>query len=359
MSKWVSTCLMVLLLAPFPAASEEAAHQPPPPKWYDTFEVHGLVDTYFSANLDQAQSDLNPLRVFDVANGFQVAYVKLTAQLAPTRPYTAGFRADVGFGETASTLMFKAPASAGSSEDVVIQQAFVSYKLPGDIVIDGGKVVATTGAEVIEAKDDWLYSRSLLFGFAIPFTHTGVRATIPVRGVAGLSVMASLFNGWDNPPKPVGSQKTGHLALIYAGPSSTIAVLNALYGRNPFETENRLLLDGVVGRSFGPLSLNLNVDYGSLGSASYWGISGMARWAFLGDAFRLSARGEYFDDSDGIQVMPPNKNKYWEGTLGLSVPMGTNAEFRVEGRQDRVKTGDLTPGHSYQTTVQAAALAWF
>ncbi len=355
MLKRVSTCLTVMLLAPLPAAPEEAAQQPPAPKWYDSFEIHGLVDTYFSANLDQAQSSPDALRVFDATNGFQLSYAKLTAQLAPAKAYSVGFHADVGFGQTASALMFR---SAPSSADVVVQQAFVSYKLPGDVVLDGGKFVTNAGAEVIEAKDNWLYSRSLLFGFAIPFTHTGLRATMPLPGVDGASVMASLFNGWDNPPKPVGPQKMGHLAFAYAGPSSTSVTLNVLYGRNPYEADDRLLLDGVVGRSFGPLSLNVNADYGSLGRSRYWGVAGMARWSFMGDAFRLSARGEFLDDRDGIQVASPG-NKYWEGTLGLSIPMGSSAEFRVEGRQDRVKTGDLAPGKTYQTTLQAAALVWF
>ncbi len=355
MSRWMATCLAVTLLAPVPAAPDEPGQAPPAPKWYDSFEIHGLVDTYFSANLDQSQGALNALRVFDATDGFQLSYAKLTAQLAPAKAFSVGFRADVGFGQTASALMFR---SAPSSADVVVQQAFVSYRLPGDVVIDGGKFVTNTGAEVIEAKDDWLYSRSLLFAFAIPFTHTGLRATIPIPGAAGFSVMGSLFNGWDNPPKPVGPEKTGHLALVYAGPSSTSVTLNVLYGRNPYEASDRLLLDGVAGRSFGPLSLNVNVDYGSLGGARYWGVAGMARWSFLEDALRLTARGEYLDDRDGIQVATAG-NTYWEGTLGLSIPMGSSAEFRLEGRQDRAKTGDLTPGRSYQTTVQAAALAWF
>jgi hypothetical protein len=51
-------------------------------------------------------------------------------------------------------------------------QAYVSVKLPADVVLDAGKFVTNAGAEVIEAKDNWLYSRSLLFGFAVPFTHT-------------------------------------------------------------------------------------------------------------------------------------------------------------------------------------------
>jgi putative OmpL-like beta-barrel porin-2 len=113
-----------------------------------------------------------------------------------------------------------------------------------------------------------------------------------------------------------------------------------------------------VARAFGPLSLNVNADFGALGGARYWGVAGMARWAFPGDVFRLSARGEYLDDHDGIQVATPGR-KYWEGTLGVSVPMGSSAELRFEGRHDRVTTGDLTAGKSYQTTLQAAALAWF
>jgi len=214
---------MVMWLAPFPAAPEDAAQQTPPPKWYEAVELHGLVDAYFSGNANQAQGTPNPLRVFDATNGFQLSYAKLTAQLTPAKAYSAGFHADVGFGQTASVLMFK---STPSSADVVVQQAFVSYKLPGDVVLDGGKFVTNAGAEVIEAKDNWLYSRSLLFGFAIPFTHTGLRATVPVPGAAGVSVMAALFNGWDNPPKAIGPQKMGHLALIYAGPSSTSVTVN-------------------------------------------------------------------------------------------------------------------------------------
>ena len=45
------------------------------------------------------------------------------------------------------------------------------------VTIDMGKFVTWMGAEVIEASDNINASRSLLFGDAIPFGHTGVRAT--------------------------------------------------------------------------------------------------------------------------------------------------------------------------------------
>jgi Putative beta-barrel porin-2, OmpL-like. bbp2 len=364
-SRLLSVCLTVVVLAPLAARPEEAK-PPPPPKWYDTFEIHGLVDTYYSANFDQQQSAPNQLRVFDALNGFQLSYAKLTAQLAPTAAYSAGFRADIGFGQTAAILNSSASyglgAGAAPSAGIgspALQQAYLSLKLPAEIVVDAGKFVTNTGAEVIEAKDNWLYSRSLLFGFAIPFTHTGVRATIPIPGADGFSIMAGVFNGFDNPPGPVGPEKMGHLALMYSGPSNLSVTVNGLYGYAlPADADGTFLLDAVVARSFGDLSLDVNFDYRKKGGLKLWGVAGMARYSFIGDKLRLSARGEYVDDSDGLQVATPG-NKYYEGTLGLSVPVGGNAELRVEGRHDQLSSGSLVGSSSGQTTIQVAALAWF
>lgn len=356
MLRFPSLSLIVLLLGPAALAADPAPATaptpPPPPKWYDTFEVHGLVDASFSSNLSQAQTDGNLLRAFDGANGFQIVYAKLTAQ-------ASFFHLDLGFGPTAGVLNFK-PASAGppAISDVTVQQAYATVKL-GDVVVDAGKVVTNTGAEVIEAKDNWLYSRSLLFSWAIPLTHTGLRATIPIGGVEGLSLMASLFNGFDNPPKPVSALKMGHLALMYSGPSGTTVTLNALYGRDPGATDDRLLLDAVLARSFGDLSVNLNGDYGKVGGKSYYGVALMARYSLIGDKLRVTARGEYLGDPDGLAIGLGDV-KVLEGTLGLSVPVGSNVELRAEGRYDHADQAIFKAGASQgQATVQFAALAWF
>ena len=60
-----------------------------------------------------------------------------------------------------------------------IEEAFGSYLAPvgKGLQIDVGKFVTNAGAEVIEAKDDFNYSRSLLFQLAIPLYHSGVRLT--------------------------------------------------------------------------------------------------------------------------------------------------------------------------------------
>lgn len=364
MRRFLPVLLLTSTLVAARARAEDAPKPPPSPKWYDTFEIHGLVDTYYSGNFNQQQSTPSQLRVFDALNGFQLSYAKLTAQLAPSAPYTAGFRVDLGFGQTAAILNNTAsyglaPPSAPSNGigAVAIQQAYASLKLPSDIALDGGKFVTNTGAEVIEAKDDWLYSRSLLFGFAIPFTHTGVRATIPIPGAEGLSVMATLFNGFDNPPGAVDSLKMGHVALLYSGPSNTSVTLNALFGyAHAGDKDTTLLLDVVLGRSFGDLSLNVNGDYRKQGDLELWGVAAMARYSFLGDKLRLSARGEYLNDSNDLAGIG---DKVYEGTLGLSVPIGANAELRIEGRHDHLKTGTFPNGSTGQTTAEVAALIWF
>ena len=42
--------------------------------------------------------------------------------------------------------------------------------------INVGKFVTPAGAEVIETKDNWNYSRGLLFALAIPYFHFGTSA---------------------------------------------------------------------------------------------------------------------------------------------------------------------------------------
>jgi len=362
MHKNLAALLMAFAVLPVAAIADEAA-KPPPPKWYDTIEIHGLVDAYYSANVAGQQTAPNFLRTFDSANGFQLAYGKLTVQSAPA---PVGFRVDLGFG----------PVSEFTTFDH-LQQGYVTVKLPGDIIVDGGRFVTNAGAEVIEAKDDWIYSRSLLFNFAIPFTHTGLRVTIPIPGIAGLSAMAGLFNGFDQPAgvpgagagvsNKVGSPKMGHLALLYSGPSNTTVTLNGYYGyTDATQGDTKTLLDGTVGRSFGDLSLNVNADYGRQSGKQYWGVAGMARYSFFDDKFRISWRGGYLDDSDGAAGITNAAgaklvNKYWEGTLSLSVPGGPNAEFRVEGRYDRSTDARVFKGGTEQGqgTIQVAALAWF
>jgi hypothetical protein len=66
--------------------------------------------------------------------------------------------------------------ASGSATWRHIQQAYLTAT-KDKLTFDFGKFVTPLGAEVIETKDNWNYTRGLLFTWAIPFTHLGARAT--------------------------------------------------------------------------------------------------------------------------------------------------------------------------------------
>src|SRR5258706_15268639 len=52
------------------------------------------------------------------------------------------------------------------------------------------------GAEVIESKDNWNYSRDMLFTWSIPFYHFGLRAKYTFNDKAAFT--GYIVNGWNN-----------------------------------------------------------------------------------------------------------------------------------------------------------------
>ena len=105
------------------------------------------------------------------------------------------------FGQDAEVIT---PLYGSSTPDQFdLEQAYVQLKPNGFNLPIGnwqwikfGKFVTMHGAEVIEAKDNLNISRSLLFGYAIPFTHTGIRAGYQFSD--SLAGYFGINNGWDN-----------------------------------------------------------------------------------------------------------------------------------------------------------------
>jgi hypothetical protein len=89
-----------------------------------------------------------------------------------------------------------------------------------------------------------------------------------------------------------------------------------------------------------------SVDYGrvdrnpfgagvSPSSADWYGIAGYVNYA-LNDLWRVSGRGEYFDDKNGYLTAtgPASGDKLYEGTVDLGYDPTKNVELRLEGRYD-------------------------
>ena len=289
-----------------PPAQEPAAASAP--TWsVGPIDFSGLVDGYASFNANHPASQLNQLYNFDVkANQFSLNMAKLS--LAHT-PDPVGFQVDLGFGRTFEIIHANEPSTAPSFLRNV-EQAYVSLKpakLKG-LEIDFGQFVTSAGAEVIETQSNWNYSRSLLFGWAIPYYHFGLRTTFPVgkHFTGGFQVV----NGWNNTEdnnsgKTIGL--TGALTYTkfswsntyYAGPENTGTNIG---WRQLFDTALVLTPNSKV-------NAYINFDYAQNKSGS--GItSSLAKWYGLAGAFRYQAtskwaftpRIEWFKDRDGFST---------------------------------------------------------
>ena len=162
---------------------------------------------------------------------------------------------------------------------------------------DAGKFVTPIGAEVIESQDNWNYTRSILFGYAIPFYHVGVRAHGAPRPTSCRSP-ATCVNGWNNSSE-VNGDKTVHLQLTWKPTTKLTWIGNYMFGKEtPGSDDLRNLFDTTLIWSPGKLSLMANYDYGSEGDTSWWGIAGYAKYQAK-PSWALVGRYEYADDTDG------------------------------------------------------------
>jgi hypothetical protein len=332
-----------------------------PAKWSDRVSLEALVDTYYSYRFNGGNArSTSEGRVFDSMNGvITLNHAEIALAMAPD---PAGFRIDIGFGPIAELTSEGAGLSPASAFLRNVQQAYASMKL-GPVTVDAGKFVTNAGAEVIESRLNWLYSRSYLFGWAIPFAHTGVRATASLTDM--ISVQASVTNGWDTMITD-DSAKTLGFSLFLNMPTGTTGALNVYAGPETAGSPDwRVLLDLVVGQSFGAFSLNLNADYAMEGATKWYGVALMARYA-VGELVNLTVRGEHFSDPDGVRIgtlAGGASTSVNEVTVGAGFPIGKNAEIRTEVRydmadQDIFHTNLATP-RSTQATGQIALLGWF
>lgn len=258
------------------------------------------------------------------------------------------FGNDAAVTESAATYTF--------ADEFTVQEAHLKYKT-GNWTFSGGKFATLSGAEVIESYQNWNFSRSILFGYAIPFTHTGVRAAFAPS--TALTIFAGVNNGWDTlneSPNAHGAAdgKTVELGLAWA-PSSTIGLNGALYtGEENAAGANgagrRDLLDVVATFGpFGPWTFKANVDFGKqedgigVGNDAKWiGIAGYANFQ-INPKWRVAGRLEQLDDKDGLRTgvrTGGGGQKWQEGTVTVAFAPNTNVELRAEGRLDQSDVND-------------------
>jgi hypothetical protein len=350
--------------------------------------IGGWIDGGYtiSANGDNRHALLAG-RVFDTKNN---SFVLDQADIYIDRPVDYGKAAtnhtiDIGghieldygwdTGLVHSSGVFDNPATLGvtrgqyrsrtSPENQVdILQAYVDIALPigTGLRIRAGKFVTLLGYEVINPTANPFYSHSYLFGFAIPFTQTGVMGEYKVND--DLVVDGGITRGWNQSSKdnnggpdflggltyaPQGSdelKKWKLIANLSEGPQGThdngdwwtVVDLQAVYTASAAWT------------------FAVNADYGDaphvpgiLGAAQWYGVAGYADWT-LNKYLTPNLRLEYYGDSTGFTLGVPaaagtsapnlGRQSLYEATLNVAIKplpddnIGSNLVIRPEVRYD-------------------------
>ncbi|MBI3610683.1 MAG: porin [Nitrospirae bacterium] len=330
------------------AVTARAADAPPPPP----FTISGFVDTYYSYNFNHPYSMKNGVGTnFDFDHntfGLSLAELVVSKTAEPV-----GFRMDFDYGPTTDFvhcgIVNCDPTKSAEATYKNIQQAYVTWATPVGVTLDMGKFVTHMGAEVIESKDNWNYTRSLLFCCAIPYYHSGVRANLPLGDM--LFVNGYVYNGWNNvvennKMKTYGAEigitpiKQLPIVLNWIGPEECTdpAACSSRF-------TNKQVYDAIV--TFNPidaLSFMVNYDYGSQKdrmapsqkTLKYSGVAAYARWK-VDTCNTVALRYEMVNDKDNLMFFgtTPNGNKVRELTVTGEHTIAKNLLTRLEFRNDK------------------------
>ena len=320
--------------------------------------VNGYLDAGYNwANRDIERGFNNALpavgatpRVFDNQNNsFSLHQFGLTVAKQPKEGF--GGLVNLTVGKDAQVIHSFPENNPGtvnslSTSTFDMTQAYLSYS-QGAFTTIGGKFTTLAGTEVIASTGNTTISRSFLFG-AVPFTHTGVRASFAPSDT--ITLYGGLNNGWDQ-LQDANRNKTLELGASFNPVKPLSFTVSGYFGDEPTlggGNAERDLIDLVANWTVNN-SLNFGAEYLMVkqddfapgqGTGKYQGLALYGN-VMLNPQWRVTARGEYFDDKNGFHFATtngaggPQAVKYYEATLCLSWLPTSAVELRTEVRTDK------------------------
>jgi len=350
--------------------------------------VSGFIDTYYGVNFNHPIDNSINFRAYDFrSKNISLGMIELILDKAPDASGPAGrtgYHVSIGFGDGIAVTNSFDPASPFINQ--IVKEAYFSYLAPvgKGLQVDVGKFVTPMGAEVVEAKDNWNYSRSLLYTYAIPLYHFGARAKYTFNDKA--AVTGFLVNGWNN-VVDTNSGKTYGFSLALtpnkkftftptylAGPELPTGSLGTTTGGNLFNVNNiwRQTWDFVAAyNANAKWSFILNGDYGrgdrtapTSPIVNWEGVAGYAKYA-VNDNNYLAARYEYFEDHNGFETGTGLPRLHFNGVTGtyqhtVSTHLLTRFEYRRDMSNKSVfEISNFATGVKNQSTAEISLIFLF
>jgi hypothetical protein len=328
------------------------ATPPAPPPKFGGFVFSGLIDGYINDNTNHPAGALNQLQNFDIINGQpELSLIKFTVDKSDG---IFGFHVDVGTGETMRLIHAGDPAAQDHKALRYFEQMYLIAK-PKNMhgtEIDFGTFSTSAGAEVIESNANWNYSRSILFAWAIPYYHFGLKVTTPVNKV--LTVGFQVVNPWNETDGGHRFTNLGLTAAVtkgivtwntnyYVGPN------NPVVAGQPSGGARNLIDSTFLVAPNDKFSFYINGDYGrnnnptGKGFASWDGIAFATKYQ-LTKKGAVSGRAEYFKDPQGFET--GTVQSLGEGTITGEYKLTDMFITRLEARHDISSTRFFNKGNT-------------
>jgi len=380
--------LGLLLAATTAAAHAQAKAEEKPKTLWEEVALSAYVENSYVWNLGHTgRDDVNELRLYDFDAGWSFNMAELAVKKEPSEKYPFGFGLVVTAGLDAQKNHALGIFRDGDDQfpfrntrKYDLQEAYGSYRIPlgGGLTLKAGKFVTLLGYEVIEAPSNLNFSRSFLYGFAIPLTHVGALASYPVAD--WLAVTAGPVVGWDVADDT--NDKLSWTGQVATTPVKDFAVnLNWITGpEQAGQGERRTVLDlTATYTGVKRLTLGLNADYGweddeasllaagtrQSADARWWGWALYAAYDWT-EKLRTAVRAESFQDPEGVRTLATvagagGKVSLWSGTATVQYRIWRGLVGRLEYRHDsadekvfKVRAPGLVPTSTTQDTVTVA-----
>lgn len=329
-------------------------------------DIHGLVAVDYMYDTNSPDHEDTNLRVFDgKSNSFTLNQANLRISRQREKE-DFGFVLNMDFGETAEVVGGATDwdSDSESSNSFELREAFLTYKVPfgEEVVLKAGKFVTMHGAEIIKDYNNFnpTISNSFLFGYAIPFTHTGLMLSFPMGEYFAADL--GLVNGWDNVvDNNNGKSFHGGFKIMPAEPVSIY--LSGTYGPEQDhrgDSKRALAAMLVTINATDQLTFILDGNYGNetdilpeRGSATgtraadWYGLAGYVVYKPIDD-LALALRVEGFDDSDGYRTGTEPGTTFWEITPSVAYKLTEKVTARFEYRHDEANHEVFNDGDRLQ-----------